>query len=257
MTAPGRGRGPSPRASAPGAGAAGDAPRIAALIPALDEEEALPGVLEALEPLVDRVVVVDNGSVDRTVEVARAGGARVVREGRRGYGAACLAGIAALEGELADDDVVVFVDADQWVEADAFRRVTGPVTRGEADLVIGARTDPGGGVGTLMPHARLGNRLVLGLAGLLFGRRWRDLGPFRAIRLDALRALSMDDRSWGWTLQMQIRAERAGLEVREVEVPHRSRTEGESKITGSLSTSLRVGAKMFYTLARERLRGAP
>ena len=229
-------------------------PRVAVLVPALNEEEALPGLLASLPEEVDLVVVADNGSTDRTPELARAAGALVVHEPERGYGAACLAALGVLEDRLDGCDVVVFVDADQTVEPGSLRSLVEPVRNGRADLVLGARTDPGRGVGTLMPHARLGNRLVLGLARLLFGQRYRDSGPFRAIRWDALGRLEMDDRNWGWTLQMQLRAGLRGLRVLEVDVPHRSRAQGRSKITGSLRTSLKVGLKMFYTLARERLR---
>ena len=227
---------------------------MVALIPALNEEDALPVLLDSLPDWVDPVVV-DNASTDRTAERAREAGAAVVRQEERGYGAACLAGIEHLRHELGPDDVLVFVDADQHVDAGALRSLVDPVRSGRADLVLGARVDPGGGVGTLMPHARLGNRIVLLLTRLLFGRRYRDLGPFRAVRFGALLDLGMDDRTWGWTLQMQIRAVRRGMEVLEIPVVHHGRTAGRSKITGSLTTSLRVGGKMLYTLARERLRG--
>ena len=110
-------------------------------------------------------------------------------------------------------------------------------------------------MGTILPHARFGNRLVLGLTHGLFGKAFQDLPPFRAVAFDQLQRLDMDDRNWGWTLQMQIRAVQKGLRILELDVSHRRRTDGGSKISGSLSMSLRVGAKMFYTLARERLRG--
>jgi glycosyltransferase involved in cell wall biosynthesis len=228
--------------------------RLAVLVPALDEEESLPGLLEAL-PEEALVLVVDNGSTDRTPEVAREGGAVVVRELRRGYGAACLAGLSALAERLERSSVLVFADADQAVDPETLETLVRPILEGRADLVLGARVDPGGGVGTLLPHARLGNHLILSLTHLLFGRRFRDLGPFRAVRFGDLLDLEMDDRDWGWTLQMQLRAVLRGLEVVEVDVPHRSRSAGRSKISGSPITSLRVGLKMLYTLARERVRG--
>lgn len=228
--------------------------RVAVLMPALDEEEALPAVLGAIPSWVDRTVVVDNGSTDRTVDVARAGGAEVVTEPRRGYGSACLAGIGHLEHHGPTPGILVFMDADGSDDAGDMERLVEPIRRGSADLVLGVRRGADGDVGTLLPHARLGNRIVLGLTRLLFGRRFLDLPPFRAVRFSSLQALEMDDRDWGWTLQMQIRAVRAGLRVEEVEVGHRRRTRGVSKISGSLSTSLLVGAKMFWTLARERLR---
>ena len=219
------------------------------MIPARDEEEALPAVLESLrgQP-VDRVVVVDNGSTDATGRVAEEGGATVVRESRRGYGAACLAGLRHLEERPEPPDVVVFLDADQSDDPAALPRLVEPVLRDEADLVLGVRS------GTVPLHARLGNRLVLGLVRLLFGHRFRDLPPFRAAAFSRLLELEMDDRTWGWTLQMQLRALRHGLRIREVEVRHRPRAAGRSKISGSLVGSLRAGARMIYTVARERLR---
>lgn len=224
-------------------------------MPALNEEEALPVLLDSLPDSVDRVVVVDNGSTDATARVAAERGAEVVVEPRRGYGSACLAGLAHLE-RGARPEVVVFLDADRAVDPAVFKAVAGPARRDEADLVVGVRAvEPG--KGELLPvHQRGGNRVVLVVTRLLFGQVWRDIGPFRAVRTDALGRLAMDDRSWGWTLQMQIRAGVHGLRTLEVEVPHRGRTAGRSKITGSPWVSLRVGVKMFYTLLRERIRAA-
>lgn len=228
---------------------------MAVLVPALDEEEALPRTLGLLpRSLVEHLVVVDNGSGDRTPDRAREAGATVILERERGYGAACLAGIEHLASLSRPPKVVAFLDADATAEAPHLGRLTAPVRDDRADLVLGVRRNEAGREGNLRPHARLGNRLVLGLTRLLFGARFRDLPPFRAIRLGSLLSLEMDDRDWGWTLQMQIRAARRGLRVVEVEVPHAPRRAGRSKISGTLSTSLRVGAKMFYTLIRERLR---
>jgi hypothetical protein len=120
--------------------------------------------------------------------------------------------------------------------------------------VLGVRRGVDENVGTILPHARFGNHLVLGFTRLLFAHSFTDMPPFRAIALPSLLALEMDDRNWGWTLQMQIRALRSGLRIAEVDVTHRVRAEGVSKISGNLAVSLKVGAQMFYTLARERLR---
>lgn len=227
--------------------------RVALLMPALNEEAALPAILRAVPPWVSRVVVADNGSTDRTADVASAAGAEVVREDRRGYGSACLAGIRHLEqmGDL--PDIIVFMDADGSDDPSDLAEVIAPIREGRSDLVLGVRRGEGGDVGTILPHARLGNRIVLGITRILFGRSFQDLPPFRAVSLGALRRLEMDDKDWGWTLQMQIRAVRRGLRIEEVGVRHRRRREGVSKISGSLSMSIRVGAKMFWTLARERL----
>jgi len=227
---------------------------IAVLMPALNEEAALPAILVAMPSTVDRVVIADNGSEDRTAAVAGEGGADVVHEGERGYGAACLAGIAYLAQLDEPPDVLVFIDADGSDDPADIERVVAPILTDEADIVLGVRRSIDGGKGTILPHARLGNRLVLGLTSVIFGESFADLPPFRAIRFSKLIELEMDDRNWGWTLQMQIRAARQGLRISEIEVAHRRRTDGVSKISGSLTMSLRVGAKMFYTLARERLR---
>ncbi|MCY4399097.1 MAG: glycosyltransferase family 2 protein [Gemmatimonadetes bacterium] len=227
--------------------------RTAVLIPALNEEEALPGVLAALP--MDRlhtVVVADNGSADDTARVARAAGAVVVREDERGYGAACLAGIACLSSMDEPPEAVVFLDADHPEDAGRLPVVLEPLARG-ADLVLGVRVGSRG-TGNLHIHARWGNRVVLAAARVLFGRRFQDLPPFRAVRLSALQRLGMDDRNWGWTLQMQLRAVRQDLVIVEVHAPHLPRTRGRSKISGRPGMSVRVGAKMFYTLGREWLR---
>ena len=217
-------------------------------------------VLRALpQARLQAVVVVDNGSRDGTVEAARAEGAVVVRAIERGYGAACLAGIAWLETMEPPPETVVFLDADHPEDAGNIARLLAllePTSR-PVDLVLGVRTGPGGKTGNLRSHANAGNRLVLALARMLFGCRYQDLPPFRAVRFAALRRLAMDDRNWGWTLQMQLRAFRLGLAVAEVNVPHLPRSMGRSKISGRLGSSLKVGAKMIYTLLRERLRPVP
>lgn len=228
--------------------------RTAVLIPALNEEDALPAVLRVL-PIgrLHSVVVADNGSTDGTAGVARAAGAVVVRQEERGYGAACLEGIAHLSSLRRPPDVLVFLDADHPENAERLALVLDPLARG-AELALGVRVGRDGATGNLHAHARWGNRVVLAAVRLLFGYRFRDLAPFRAIRFDALRRLAMDDRNWGWTLQMQLRAVRARLGIVEVDAPHLPRARGRSKISGRLGVSVRVGAKMFLTIARERLR---
>lgn len=221
--------------------------RIAVVIPALNEEKSLPLVLAAL-PKVDDVVVVDNGSTDRTAEVARAGGARVVSEPRRGYGSACLAGIAALR----DPEIVVFVDADFSDHPDELPGLVAPIVEGRADMVIGSRALGNREKGALLPQARFGNMLACFLMRVLYGHRYTDLGPFRAIRFESLKKIGMRDRNFGWTVEMQIRALRHGLRVTEVPVSYRKRV-GVSKITGTLSGTIRAGYKILYTIFRHSL----
>lgn len=231
---------------------------VAVLIPALDEEETLPGLLADLRgQSISCVVVVDNGSRDRTVEVARAGGAEVVTEPERGYGAACLAGIDFLRSRPSPPAVLVFLDADH---ADGPRQIADlvrPILRDGADLTLGVRQRREGKIGTSFTHARLGNSLVTGLLWLLFGRRFRDIPPFRAIRFRKLHELEMDDRNWGWTLQMQIRAARHSFRIHEMEVVHGPRIGGASKISGSVMGTIRAGSKMLLTLLTERSRRGP
>lgn len=243
----------SERAGAASTGA--ELSATAVLIPALNEEQALPAVLRALP--VERlhsVIVADNGSTDGTADVAVRLGARVVHAPRRGYGSACLAGIRHLAALPDPPGVLVFMDADHPEDADSLPELLSPLLGG-ADLVMGARLQEGGETGNVHVHARWGNRLVLGAVRLLWGRQFLDLAPFRAIGFPQLLTLDMDDEDWGWTLQMQIRALQAGLTIVELLVPHYRRSVGRSKISGSLPASVRVGSKMFYTLARERLRG--
>jgi len=220
---------------------------VKVVIPALNEEASIGLVLDAL-PRADfeGVFVVDNGSTDATAEVARAHGATVVSEPARGYGAACLAGIAAV-GEC---DVVAFIDADYSDSPEEMTLVLEPLRRDDADLVIGTRMVRGDSRRALLPQARFGNRLAAFLLRVLYRGRATDLGPFRAIRREALARLEMDDRDFGWTVQMQARAFRLGLRVVEVPVSYRERV-GVSKITGTVSGTFKAGFKILWTLARE------
>lgn len=228
-------------------------PRVAVLIPALDEEAALPLVIAELpKERVDVLVVVDNGSRDRTGEVARAAGAFVVREDRRGYGRACLSGLEVLLGAraapfapLGDGDVVVFLDGDHSDFPEELPLVAGPVLAGEADFVVGSRVAGPRGGRVLLPQARFGNALACALMRVLFGARHTDLGPFRAIRWDALERLRMRDTDFGWTCEMQMKAIGAGLRIAEVPVSYRRRV-GVSKIAGTVTGTVRAGVKILW-----------
>lgn len=230
--------------------------RCALLIPARDEEAALPALFERLRgsgAVPDEIVVVDNGSRDATAKVARAAGATVVEEPRAGYGRACLRGIARLRA--APPDVLVFLDADDLRAPAQLQRLLAPLAAGRADLVIGERASSrGGGV---RRHARLGNALVLALQRGLYGTTVRDMGPFRAIRWEALERLSLDDPAYGWYVQMQVRAARLGLRVTGVPVEFERRTAGRSKVSGSLRASVAAGRGMLATLVEEALRPGP
>lgn len=222
----------------------------AVIIPALNEEASLPLVLADLPgALVDEVFVVDNGSEDRTAEVAREHGAVVVEEPRRGYGSACLAGIAAARSH----DILVFLDADYSDYPQDLAGLHAPVAGGTADLVVGTRMLGAESRRALMPQARFGNWLASRLMRLLFGIHCTDLGPFRVIGREALDSLGMQDRDFGWTVEMQLRAKLRGLRVREVPVRYRSRV-GQSKITGTVRGTVMAGYKILKTIFAYRLR---
>jgi rSAM/selenodomain-associated transferase 1 len=223
----------------------GDVP-TAVVIPALNEEQAIGHVIDAIPDWIGQIIVVDNGSTDRTGRVAADHGARVVYQPQRGYGAACLAGIEA----LGDCDVVAFCDGDHSDHPEAMGDLVDPIARGDADLVIGSRVRGLAQRGALSPVQRFGNWLANGLLRLIWRVESTDLGPFRAIRRTALTALAMDDRDYGWTVQMQARAARLGLRCVEVPTDYRRRI-GTSKITGTLSGAAGAGTKILYTIFRE------
>ncbi|MFH0793328.1 MAG: glycosyltransferase family 2 protein [bacterium] len=220
--------------------------RISVVIPAFNEESSLPLVLSALpKAMLQEVIVVDNASTDRTAEFAARGGARVVRETRRGYGSACLAGIAALK----PTDIVVFIDADFSDHPEELPQVVAPIVAGTHDFVVGSRMIGEAEPGALLPQARYGNRLATFLIRVLWGHRYTDLGPFRAIRYESLCAIGMCDTNFGWTVEMQIKAIKKRLRITEVPVRYRRRV-GVSKITGTVSGTLRAGTKILYTIAK-------
>lgn len=225
--------------------------RFAVVIPALDEEASIGRVLADIPDVAEEVVVVDNGSTDATAHVARQHGARVVTEPRRGYGAACLAGIAALGHHV---DVVVFLDADYSDRPEEMLSLLEPIRRGVADLVVGSRVRGLAAPGSLTMPQRFGNALACVLLRLFFGVTYTDLGPFRAIRHRALMRLGMRDRNYGWTVQMQARAARLGLRSAEVPVSYRRRV-GRSKISGTVRGVVGAGTKILSTIFSEALRG--
>lgn len=219
------------------------------LIPALNEARAIPAVLAAIPGYVRRTVVVDNGSTDGTAEAARQAGAIVVCEPQRGYGAACLTGLSCLAAD--PPEAVVFLDGDYSDYPEEMGLLLQAMVRHDADLVIGSRTARAA-AGALTLQQRLGNRLACLWLYALYRVRWSDLGPFRAIRWNALQSLNMVDRNYGWTVEMQIKAAKAKLVSCEVPVRYRPRI-GTSKVSGTLRGTLLASIKILSLLTRYTL----
>ena len=228
---------------------------VSVIIPVLNEEDAIAKVIADIpqtanngEIAVQEIIVVDNGCTDNTAAIAERSGARVVTEPRRGYGYACLAGITALETSA--PDIVVFLDGDYSDYPADMPRLLHPILENGTALVIGARTQ-GDAKDALLPQARFGNWLACFLIHRFFGVRYTDLGPFRAIRYLELLALNMQDKTFGWTVEMQLKAAKLGITVCEVPVRYRKRI-GTSKITGTLTGTLKAGYKILTTLFYHR-----
>ena len=222
--------------------------RIGVIIPAVDEEDAIGLVISEIPTSVHEVIVADNGSRDRTAEVARAAGARVVSEPRRGYGRACLAGIAAADRPA----VFAFLDGDRSDYPAQLEDVVAPISEGRADMVIGSRNLGRRQSGAHPWHAVLGTKACVAFMNATSGSRATDLGPFRAITAEALGRLEMSDPNYGWTVEMQIKAARAGLRVVEVPVDYRPRI-GRSKVSGTVSGTVKAGSKILALIARYAL----
>jgi glycosyltransferase involved in cell wall biosynthesis len=224
---------------------------IDVVIPALNEEKSIGQVLAAIpEGWVRQVVVVDNGSTDQTAAIATEQGAQVVFEPQKGYGAACLAGLRYLSD--APPHIVTFLDADFSDRPEELPRLIEPIVEDSVDLVIGSRTIGEAEPGALLPQAVFGNKLACSLVEWLYGYRFSDLGPFRAIRWSSLEALGMADEDFGWTVEMQVKAAKMHLSAVEVPVSYRRRI-GVSKITGTLKGTVLAGHKILYTIFREYL----
>lgn len=220
------------------------------VIPARDEQANIGPLFEALPlPYFRHVIVADNGSIDRTAELAAACGGVVVSEGTPGYGGACLAALAWIEGLADPPDLVAFVDADLSDDPAQLPLLSAPIKANTADLVIGSRTcqaEPG----ALSVAQCFGNLLACTLIRLLAKGRYTDLGPMRVVRYESLKRLNMTDRTWGWTVEMQYKAAVLGLRTVEINVPYRQRRAGRSKISGSIIGSIRAGRTIILTILR-------
>ena len=221
---------------------------VSVIIPCLDEEAAIAAVVrEALAQGVDEVVVVDNGSTDQTASRAREAGARVVSEPRRGYGRACAAGLASVRSGA---EIVCFLDGDGSDVPEFLPDVVGPVARREADFVMGSRLRGRREAGSMTPQQRVAGAVAGMLMRRVYGVEFTDMSPFRAMRAARLRSLGMRETTYGWNLEMQMRAAAAGLRIREVPVAHRRRRGGVSKVSGNLAAGLRAAQKITATFLR-------
>ncbi|MCR4347758.1 MAG: glycosyltransferase family 2 protein [Sulfuricaulis sp.] len=226
-------------------------PKIGVIIPARDEEDSIAHVLRDIPAdLSPCVVVVNNRSTDRTAEIARAHGAVVINEQRPGYGRVMLTGLEYFARHPVD--IVVFLDGDYSDYPAEMGRLVQPIVEEGYDLVLSTRLNPLLDKESLGPHVIYGNKLVVFLMNLLSGSRYTDLGPFRAIRYDALRKLDMRDLNYGWTVEMQAKAWRLGLKVMEVPMRYRKRI-GQSKISGTIKGTVLAGSKMIYMVFRRCL----
>ena len=222
---------------------------VVAVIPAWNEEGNIGRVVAGIPRVVcPYVVVVDNASSDHTVEVAEGAGALVVEQPRRGYGYACAAGVAKAY-ELGAG-VVVFLDGDFSDYPEEMPAVVGPILRGEADLVIGSRNLGGMERGALPGHAVMGNRLITLIMRLRFGVKISDLGPFHAIRTGTLQSLGMSEMTYGWTVEMVVKAARKGCRISEVPVRYHKRLSGQSKVSGNAAASVKAGWRILSVTLR-------
>jgi glycosyltransferase involved in cell wall biosynthesis len=216
--------------------------RVSVIVPALDEEEAVGTVVRSIPPdLVDEVIVVDNGSTDSTAAKAQEAGAIVVGEPIRGYGAACRAGLMA----TTETDVVVFLDGDNSDDPRDLPRLLSPIGNGAADFVLGSRLSGSQEAGSMPFHARLGNWFIARLMNRVYGLNITDIGSFRAIRRDLLLSLEMEQMTFGWPVEMLVKASKRGARIREVPVSYRKRI-GESKVSGTVKGSLLAAYYMLW-----------
>jgi glycosyltransferase involved in cell wall biosynthesis len=228
---------------------------ISVIIPALNEEEPIAAVVRdcLATGLPAEVIVVDNGSSDRTAERAQEAGARVISEPIPGYGRACAAGIRALPVPQSRDNIVVFLDGDGSDCPELMPQLVEPIQRGEQDFVIGSRTRGERERGSMNFQQVFAGRVAGWLLRVLYGVSYSDMCPFRAIRRDALEKLGMKEQTYGWNLEMQMRAARSRLRILEIPVNHRCRTGGESKVSGTLRGTFVAGTRIVATLFRVAL----
>lgn len=221
--------------------------KIVVIIPAYNEEESIPRVIKDIPVFVDEIVVVNNCSTDKTVEAASNLGVTVLTENEKGYGAACLKGMGYIKDK--NYDVVVFLDGDYSDHPGEMDLVINPIIKDDYDFVIGSRMIGNRTKGAMLPQAIFGNWLASFLIKLFWKYRFTDLGPFRAIKYSSLQKINMQDRNFGWTVEMQIKAAKQKLKTIEVPVSYRKRI-GESKVTGTIKGTVKASFKILYFIFR-------
>ena len=223
-------------------------PFTSVVVAALNEEEAIGQVIQRIpRDIANEIVVVDNGSTDRTAEVASAAGARVIHEPQRGYGRAHRAGLRAIS---TDSQIVVFLDGDGSDCPEMMSKLVQPIIAGQYDFLIGSRTRGRRERGSMNPHQVFAGYVAGFFLRLFYGVRSTDMGPFRAIRREALENLQLREQTYGWPLEMQMKAARSGLRILEVPVDYRRRAGGQSKIAGTVWGSIKAASRILFTLAR-------
>jgi len=222
-----------------------DNKKVVVIIPAFNEEESIPKVIKDIPSFIDEIIVANNGSTDNTAELATKLGATVVTEYERGYGAACLKAIDYIKNK--NYDIVVFLDGDYSDYPDEMALVVEPIIKDDYDLVIGSRMIGKREKGAMLPQAVFGNWLAAFLIKLFWNYRFTDLGPFRAIKYSSLLQLNMQDRNFGWTVEMQIKAAKLKMKTTEVPVSYRKRI-GQSKVTGTIKGTVKASVKILYLI---------
>ncbi len=228
-------------------------PIVCVIIPAYNEADAITQVISDIPALVDEIIVVNNGSTDNTVEAAMRAGATVLTESRQGYGYACLTGIEYLNQRAIPPNIVVFLDGDYSDYPQELEHLIDPIINNNMDLVLGSRVKHLRESGSLTPQQIFGNWLACSLMKLFYGGNYTDLGPFRAIKLNELNGLKMTDKTYGWTVEMQLKALRNKLNYTEVPVKYRKRI-GVSKVSGTLKGAIFAGIKIMGWILKYGMR---
>ena len=218
--------------------------RIRVIIPAHNEEQSIAKVISEIPNLVTEIIVINNNSTDHTAENAKTAGATVINENKKGYGNACLKGIKHISALKQKTDIIVFLDGDYSDYPEELTKIIAPIQERNVDFVLGARIKSLREKGAMMPQQIFGNWLATSLMQLIFNAKFSDLGPFRAIKFEKLLELNMEDKTYGWTIEMQLKAIKNNLSYEEVPVKYKNRI-GTSKVSGTIKGSIFAGIKIL------------